>query len=365
MTVANDQLLSDAELMRDLATERRGDALRVLVDRHGPAVFAAAHRQADDIGLAEDVAQAAFIVLLRRAGSLRRPDLLPGWLMKVTRNCAQTARRSARRRATHEAAVPPAINPTPLPPDVVEQAELLSHLDRVLAGLPEVDRAVVTMAYLQSQAVEQIGISLGMKEPAVRKRLARAVEKLRRGFAKAGVTVSSSTMVVHLQRLPAPPPPENLSGAVMAAAQQGAGTSAGAIAVAVGRRAAWKLIAAAGTGFAVGTAIAATVVLVELKRPGSPSATGTSSRRPSEAGLQSGPADDVYHSDFAHDAIGWSARAIDHTPLAHIPYLGPFTSTSVRLPIVGLPPHRLLHVQAELFLMGSWDGTGHISGPWG
>src|SRR6185436_10082157 len=79
-------------------------ALEELVRRHLAFVYATARRHARgaDPHLADDVTQAVFIVLVRKAGSIREDTVLPAWLYTVTRNVVSAARRGERRRTIHE-----------------------------------------------------------------------------------------------------------------------------------------------------------------------------------------------------------------------------------------------------------------------
>jgi len=67
----------DGDLVRRFADRRDEAAFAELVDRHGPMVLGVARRAAGDFQAAEDVAQATFLALARRAGRLRRPDAVP------------------------------------------------------------------------------------------------------------------------------------------------------------------------------------------------------------------------------------------------------------------------------------------------
>src|SRR5438552_1837618 len=81
---------------------RSADAFRALVDRYGKAVYAQCVRELRDPHLAEDVTQAVFIVLARKAAALPTNVVLPAWLFKVTHFACANARRGERRRRHHE-----------------------------------------------------------------------------------------------------------------------------------------------------------------------------------------------------------------------------------------------------------------------
>src|ERR1700733_4178649 len=89
------------DLLIDYTRSRSSQALGQLIEQHIDFVYAAAYRQLKDSNLAEDVTQAVFIILARKAASIR-PSSLVGWLYNTTRHCAQNARRGEIRRRRHE-----------------------------------------------------------------------------------------------------------------------------------------------------------------------------------------------------------------------------------------------------------------------
>src|SRR4051794_32182879 len=94
--------LTDRELLQSFRASRSRHALDLLVRRYIGLVHAAAMRQVRDPHLAADITQAVFIVLVRRADSLRGDVILPAWLHTVTRHAVANARRVAQRREFHE-----------------------------------------------------------------------------------------------------------------------------------------------------------------------------------------------------------------------------------------------------------------------
>src|SRR5437899_11517450 len=86
----------DAELVRAFSRNRDAAAYEQIVRRHGPMVLGVCRRVLRDPADADDAFQATFLVLVRKAGSLRVPDRLAGWLHQVARRTARKLR--ARRR---------------------------------------------------------------------------------------------------------------------------------------------------------------------------------------------------------------------------------------------------------------------------
>ena len=187
----------DCELLRRYVARGDREALGEVVRRHIDFVYATARRQTrGDAHAAEDVTQAVFIVLARRAASVRSDAALPAWLFAVTRYAAASARRLEQRRGYHErrAARPEALHLSR--PSHVEQDpdELLAQLDDAIAELSENDRRGVLLCYFQDLTFRDVGRALGGSEEAASKRVSRAVQRMRASFARRGVAVSGTTL---------------------------------------------------------------------------------------------------------------------------------------------------------------------------
>jgi HlyD family secretion protein len=125
---------TDADLLRAYVATRDEAAFTALVARHGPMVYGACRRAAGPVGDPDDAFQATFLVLARRAGSVRRPDALAAWLYRIALRAAGKARVVAARRGRLSAS-PAAAHADPLAD--LSARELLSALDAELAKLPE------------------------------------------------------------------------------------------------------------------------------------------------------------------------------------------------------------------------------------
>src|SRR4029077_18481696 len=115
--------------------QRDESAVAALVRRHGPLVLGACHRVLRDWHAAEDVFQATFLVLARRAGSLRRPEALGAWLYGVASRTARKARAKEARR--HECERRVVKTPAAEDPDGLVWRDLRPVLDDAVARLPE------------------------------------------------------------------------------------------------------------------------------------------------------------------------------------------------------------------------------------
>jgi RNA polymerase sigma factor (sigma-70 family) len=177
--------MTDQELLRRFIAAGDEAAFRELVRRHGAMVRAAAVRLAGDE--VDDVTQATFLLLSRKAASLTKHRSLAGWLYNAARFCARNARRSRRRREEHlrraqEAAMGETVH------EQAAHAELRELLDAGLAKLPEAHRQALLVRYLEGLSLEQASEQLGLTPAAVAKRCERGLDRLREYFVARGET---------------------------------------------------------------------------------------------------------------------------------------------------------------------------------
>jgi RNA polymerase sigma factor (sigma-70 family) len=206
----------DMTLMREFAARQSEPALAEtafteLVERHIGLVHSAALRQVGDAHLAQEITQAVFIILARKAASLAggwqrrlvarlhpRGDegvadtSLAPWLYRTTRYAAADALKSRRRRAAREqeAYMQSTLNQT----DNETWAQLAPLLDDAMAELGETDRTALVLRYFENKSAREIAVALRMEENAAQKRVARALEKLRARFVKRGVTLTATAI---------------------------------------------------------------------------------------------------------------------------------------------------------------------------
>jgi RNA polymerase sigma factor (sigma-70 family) len=183
----------DGELLRRYAEAGSEAAFAELVQRHVDLVYSAALRQVNgDAHLAHDVSQAVFTDLARKAATLSRHRALTGWLYTGAHFAAAKAVRSESRRRTHEqeAQAMQELLQTPAPD--FEWEKLRPVLDQVMHELKASDRDVILMRYFENRQLADIGQRLGLSEDAARKRVDRALDKLRTFLTKRGVTATAA-----------------------------------------------------------------------------------------------------------------------------------------------------------------------------
>lgn len=189
----NDQ--TDPQLLRGYVEHRSEAAFTELVRRHLDIVHSAALRMVCDSHLAQDVTQGVFVALARNAAELKDRPVLSGWLHRTAQNiAAQTVRTDVRRRVREQEAA--AMNELlSAEPDVVWE-HIAPHLDGALGELSEADRDALMLRYFERKSAGEMATTLGISDEAAQKRVSRAVERLREFFARRGITVGASGLVV-------------------------------------------------------------------------------------------------------------------------------------------------------------------------
>jgi RNA polymerase sigma factor (sigma-70 family) len=224
--------ITDRQLLERFARERDEDAFTILTRRHAPMVLAVCQRVLGDVHAAEDAFQATFLVLARKAGSVRWQESVGGWLHEVALRVAQKARAEAAGRLSLESQVIDVPSPTTTPD--VDRAELRAVLDQELASLPDKYRQPLVLCYLEGKTNEEAAQLLGWTKGSVSGQLARARELLRGRLAKRGVALSAGAIALAVSQSAAPAqvPAALLHSAVNAAILGSAATTAAAGAVA-------------------------------------------------------------------------------------------------------------------------------------
>ncbi len=304
---------ADRELLRRFLDERHEPALAELVRRHGPMVLGVCRRLLSEHD-AEDAFQAVFLVLVRKAASLRRDTVLAHWLHGVAYRTALHARGElARRRAREAQGVPMA---TVDPPADLEWRDLRPVLDEEVQRLPARYRAAVILCYLQGHSYEEAARQLGCPKGTLAARLARARERLRAALTGRGITLSAAALASLLSErgeaaVPAPLAASTVGAALATASGRLATVPVRAAALAagvlgglsLGKRAFLATLVLAGTVLAC--ALAGPAADPEAAPERRPQAVQQGEQKP-KAPAQPGPLLKVYKHKEIHAEAGFT-----------------------------------------------------------
>lgn len=171
-------MISDRELFDEYATSASQVAFAELVRRNADLVYVAARRQVRDSHLAEDVTQAVFLLLAKKAGGIRGP--LEGWLIQTTWYVAQNAKRLALIRQRHEGEVAEMNSRQSSESSVPATWDAYSeYVDEAMARLRTADRAAISLRFLKGLDLPEVAAAMGISPEAARKRVERSMAKLR------------------------------------------------------------------------------------------------------------------------------------------------------------------------------------------
>jgi RNA polymerase sigma factor (sigma-70 family) len=194
---AKRQAQSDNEL---LAAYLKGGpeaatAFERLVERHGGMVFHACLRVLGVREAAEDASQAVFLVLARKAGTVRGST--GAFLHAVAMHVAIRARRDEALRQTREKEAAEVSVPRENAGDGAGGGgwpDVRPHLDRAIGELPRGQRAAVVLHYLEGRPRREVAEALGISEGAAASHLSRALDRLRRLLAGKGRGLSAAAL---------------------------------------------------------------------------------------------------------------------------------------------------------------------------
>ena len=186
------QELDDTALLREYVERNSEEAFAALVRRHINKVYSVALRHTGNPHQAEEITQAVFVILARKSRHLGRRVILSGWLYQTARLTALTFIRGAIRRARREqeAYMQSLLNE----PETEIWPHIAPLLDEAMGRLNDADRHAVVLRFFDGKSMREVGAVLGATEEAAKKRVGRALEKLRAFFAKRGV--SSTTAII-------------------------------------------------------------------------------------------------------------------------------------------------------------------------
>ncbi len=253
--------LDEGKLLERFAAARDEAAFAALVALHGPMVLAVCRRTLRDEHDVEDAFQATFLVLVRRAASIRDPGRLGPWLHGVARRVSLRARAEASRRRAHRDPVgSAAIAGVPEMRPAAARAEgddVLEAIDEEVARLPLRYREAVILCDLEGRSYVDAARRLDCPIGTLQSRLARGRTRLRTRLSRRGL--APAVLTATLAEGARASVPDALADAAVRAATLGAG-AAPAAAAALAAHASRALILSAGRRIA-GVIVLATAVL--------------------------------------------------------------------------------------------------------
>jgi RNA polymerase sigma factor (sigma-70 family) len=209
---------SDQQLLREYVGRGSEEAFTALVKRHTSLVYGTACRKLGDKSAAEEITQAVFVVLARKAAFLCHHANLSGWLHRTTLlECQQRIRADLRRKRREEKAM-----------NVIEpenDSSIAQEVDEALLELSDRDRQPILMRFLESMSLRDVAVRLGIREDAAQKRVAKSLGSLERILRKRGRDIGSAALAIALAES-AQAAPAYLAASAANAALAGAGAGA-------------------------------------------------------------------------------------------------------------------------------------------
>ncbi len=193
---------SDWQLLREYVNAGSQESFAALVERHVNFVYSTCLREVRDAALAEDSTQVVFLILARKAPLLRESGTLSGWLFKTSRFASRNAMNQEFRRQRREQNVMQQIAAETMaevcPPSGEGRAQLEERLHDAILSLNAAQRSVILLRYFEGKSVRETGEALGITEKAAERRIAYALEKMRRYFARHGYAVSIAALAAFI-----------------------------------------------------------------------------------------------------------------------------------------------------------------------
>ena len=181
--------MSDGQLLESFIGRRDQAVLGALVRRHGPMVWGVCRRVLAGHHDAEDAFQATFLVLVRKARSIAKPECLAPWLYGVAYRTALRARSIAAKRRFHERQAAESQH-LEIDMDFIWR-DLRPILDEEIHRLPHSYQAPLVLCYFAGKTKEETARILDLPVGTVSSRLARARERLRARLTRRGLALSA------------------------------------------------------------------------------------------------------------------------------------------------------------------------------
>ena len=220
--------MSDGQLLGWFVERRDETAFAALVRRHGPMVWAVCRRVLDRHQDAEDAFQATFLVLVRKAASIRPREMLANWLYGVARQTSLKARAMTAKRRSRERNVEMLPEPKTMPPEL--WSDLQPLLDQELSRLPDKYRVAIVLCDLEGKTRKEAARGLRLPEGTLSARLSRGRVLLAKRLSRHGLSVASGALaaIISQNAASASVPASLLANTIQTAGHMIAGKSAAA-----------------------------------------------------------------------------------------------------------------------------------------
>lgn len=207
------------QLVGEYAEGNSEEAFSALVSRHVNLVYSVALRQVGDPHLAEEVTQSTFLILARKAASLKTGIVVSGWLCTTARYASAKALRMEQRRILREQESFMQSNQEP----ETEAAwmQIAPQLDSAMGELSRADHDALVTRFFEGRSFKDAADTLGTTEAGAKMRVNRALEKLRKIFLKRGLTLSGALIAGAISAHSVQAAPVTLATTVTLAAANG------------------------------------------------------------------------------------------------------------------------------------------------
>jgi len=213
----------DITLLKQYA-EGDESAFSALVERYVNLIYSTALRQVCNPSHAEEITQAVFVILMQKAKSLGPKTILSGWLYQTARLTAANFLRSEIRRQQREQEV--YMQSTLTGSDAAPWEHIAPLLDEAMGRLGQTDRNAIVLRFFENKTPQEVATTLKLNEVTARKRVSRALEKLRKFFAKRGVILPVAVLTTAISANSVQAAPVGLAAAISATAAKGVAVTA-------------------------------------------------------------------------------------------------------------------------------------------